>query len=216
MMRSIKLVAVGDGATGKTSLLLTYSANSFPVDYIPTVFDNYATNLMVGGSAIALNLWDTAGQEDYDRLRPLSYPQTDVFIVCFSVVTPSTLHNVAAKWLPELAHYCPAAPVLIVGTKADLRSDPRIIANSDAFAAKDRTKQQHELAGRNRAVTQEEIDGVVAQARKDGFNIIDYVECSALLSKNLDKVFSTAVNAAIEPFQGKGKKKHKKVRCSIM
>lgn len=70
-----------------------------------TSFDNYTASVMVDGRPISLGLWDTAGQEDYDRLRPLSYPQTDVFLICFSIVSPPSFDNVKAKVLSPLA--CP-------------------------------------------------------------------------------------------------------------
>lgn len=78
-------------------------------------FDNYSAPMVVDGISVSLGLWDTAGQEDYDRLRPLSYPQTDVFLICFSVASPSSFENVTSKWYPEIKHHCPDAPMILVG-----------------------------------------------------------------------------------------------------
>ena len=80
-----KLVIVGDGACGKTCLLIVFSKDQFPEVYVPTVFENYVADIEVDGKQVELALWDTAGQEDYDRLRPRSYLETDVILMCLSI-----------------------------------------------------------------------------------------------------------------------------------
>jgi len=92
-----KLVVVGDGGCGKTCLLIVYAENRFPEAYIPTVFENYVTQVQFDGKEIELALWDTAGQEEYDRLRPLSYPESDVILIVFSIDFPVSLGNVQDK-----------------------------------------------------------------------------------------------------------------------
>ena len=121
-MQSLKCVTVGDGAVGKTCMLMSYSMDAFPEDYVPTVFENYTAMCIVDGRPLSLDLWDTVGQEDYDRLRPLSYTCTDVFVVCYSVTSPSSLRNVKDKWIKEIRSHCPHAPIVLAGTKADLRN----------------------------------------------------------------------------------------------
>ena len=78
----------------------------------------------------------TAGQEDYDRLRPLSYPQTDVFLMCFSIVSPTSFSNVREKWYPEIAHHCPNTPIVLLGLKEDLREEGsnrgRVVSKAEA------------------------------------------------------------------------------------
>jgi Ras homolog gene family, member A len=92
-----KLVIVGDGACGKTCLLIVFSRGTFPDVYVPTVFENYVAEVDVDGKKVELALWDTAGQEDYDRLRPLSYPDSHVILICFAVDSPDSLDNVQEK-----------------------------------------------------------------------------------------------------------------------
>ena len=136
---SKKFVVVGDGGCGKTCLLISYSQDYFPEvrwpallfsitdqlqKYVPTVFENYITNKIhpPTGKIVELALWDTAGQEEYDRLRPLSYPETDLIFVCFAIDCPNSLENVMDKWYPEVTHFCPTTPIILVGLKSDLRN----------------------------------------------------------------------------------------------
>ncbi|CAH1123184.1 unnamed protein product [Ceutorhynchus assimilis] len=103
-------------------MLFSYSFNTFPI-YIPAIFENNSANVMVDDTPILLILWDTAGQEDYDRLRPLSYPKTDVFLICFSLVSAISYDNIKTKWFTEVKYHCPNTPIILVGTQQDLRED---------------------------------------------------------------------------------------------
>lgn len=189
VVATIKCVVVGDGAVGKTCLLISYTTNKFPSEYVPTVFDNYAVTVMIGDEPYTLGLFDTAGQEDYDRLRPLSYPQTDVFLVCFSVTSPASFENVREKWFPEVHHHCPGVPCLIVGTQTDLRDDQSV---------KDKLGKQ-----KMSPVRREDGERMAKE-----LGAVKYVECSALTQYKLKDVFDEAIVAALEP--PAPKKKHSK------
>ena len=198
-MESVKCVVVGDGAVGKTSLLITYTTNCFPGEYIPTVFDNYAANVLVDWKPVNLGLWDTAGQEEYDRLRPLSYPLTDVFLICFSIVSPASFNNVREKWYPEVDHYGSDTPIVLVGTKLDLRDDQDVRATLT-------TKKLKPITYSQGLQLMTEIDAV------------KYMECSSLTREGLEQVFEEAVRAAREKHEWRRsrKKKQKKKGCVIL
>jgi len=177
-MQAIKCVVVGDGAVGKTCMLMSFSNNTFPQEYVPTVFDNYNTAIMVDDTPYNLGLWDTAGQEEYDRLRALCYPQTDVFLICFSVISPSSFENIKLRWYPELQHHCPGTPCLLVGTKIDLRDDTLVIEG---------LKKQG-LA----PITKDQGENMCKEIRANS-----YVECSALTQKGLKTVFDEAARIVV-------------------
>ena len=175
-LTAIKVVILGDGSVGKTCMLISYTSNQFPGEYIPTIFDNYSANVMVDGVPCNIGLWDTAGQDDYDRLRPLSYPQTDVFLICFSVMSRNSFYNVSDKWVHEAADHCPKTPFVIVGLKTDLREDKREVEKMAEYRQKPvTTKEGEELAKKVGAVK--------------------YVECSAITQRGLKNVFDTAIRA---------------------
>lgn len=124
----------------------------------------------IGDEPYTLGLFDTAGQEDYDQLRPLSYPQTDVFLICFSVASPASFENVKEKWYPEVKHHCPDAPFLLVGTQVDLREVKTVI---------------EKLGDRQQAPVQK-ADG---ERMAKMIDAVKYVECSALTQYKLKDVF---------------------------
>ena len=119
------------------------------------------------------------GQEDHDHLRPLSYPQTDVFLVCFSVASHTSFENVKEKWFPEVHRHCPGVPRLIVGTQIDLRDDPYIIEKLHRQKQKLVTPELGECLARE-------------------LSAVKYVECSALTQRGVKNVFDE-VSALLYP-----------------
>merc|ERR1719385_702733 len=168
---AIKILACGDGAIGKTSLLLFYNEGKFPESYIPTIFENKTIEktVNIGGkeAEVSIDLWDTAGQEEFDKLRTLAYPGTDVFLLCFCVVEPISFKNLAQKWVPEIKHYEPDGLIVLVGTRSHLRAE--------------RPEEEQ--------VSLEEID-----AYKQKIGAVAYVEVSVKQRKDVDFVFETAIN----------------------
>jgi Ras-related C3 botulinum toxin substrate 1 len=193
-MTSIKCVVVGDNAVGKTCLITTLCINEFPRDYVPS-FYTMDVIVKVDGKYVAINFWDTAGHAEYDRVRPLSYPQTDMFLICFSIVDPSSFENVRAKWHPEVFQHCPGTPFILVGTKLDLCDDPEIFQQLAAKKQAPITYEQGKLMA-------EEIGAV------------KYIGCSALTRKGLKTVVDEVVRVGLYPPE-KSKDKSRRGNCLV-
>lgn len=165
-----KLVIIGDGACGKTSLLYVFTLGKFPEGYHPTVFENYVTDCRVDGVKVQLALWDTAGQEEYERLRPFSYSKANIVLIGFAINDPESLVNARTKWTEEVLRYCPDAPIILIGLKKDLMK-------TDAST---------------NMVTREEAEQVAKAigAKK-------YMECSALTGEGVDDVFELATRTSL-------------------
>ncbi|KAK1145270.1 RHO4 protein [Aspergillus melleus] len=181
---SKKFVVVGDGGCGKTCLLISYSQGYFPEKYVPTVFENYITQTIhrASGKTVELALWDTAGQEEYDRLRPLSYPETDLLFVCFAIDCPASLENVMDKWYPEVLHFCPTTPIILVGLKSDLRNKRTCIELLKTQGLTPVTPEQGQTVARRMNAS--------------------YVECSSKEMRGVDGVFQMAVDTVVNAEEG--------------
>ena len=144
-----------------------------------------------------LNFFDTGGGEDYHRLRPLSYPGTDIFLVCFSVAEPASFKNVKETWVPEIKHHCPNTPFILLGTKVDLRGDR---ATLDML-----TEKQREL------VSKEE-----GRRMAESLKAVKYLECSSLTREGVKNVFEEAIRQHPRyKEEMKGKELEKK-KCKIL
>jgi len=169
-----KLVIVGDGACGKTSLLCSFALGEFPKEYQPTIFENYVAEIRLDGKPVQLALWDTAGQEEYEGLRPLSYAKSHVILIAFAIDTPDSLENVTSKWIEEVRSICgPVIPIILVGCKSDLRPAQGHQDHLNYVTRAQAERVAHDIGAR------------------------DYKECSALRIEGVDDVFEAATRASM-------------------
>jgi len=152
--------------------------------YVPTVFENYVTDCRVDARNVQLALWDTAGQEDYERLRPLAYSKAHVILIGFSVDSPDSLENVKTKWAEEARERCPGVPLILVGLKKDLREDPEAIETMRKKSQRFTTAKQ-------------------GNDMKDEIGAKKYLECSSLTGDGVDDVFEASTRAALTTFDKK-------------
>ncbi|RHZ60149.1 hypothetical protein CDV55_105073 [Aspergillus turcosus] len=169
-----KMVLLGDGACGKTSALNVFTRGFFPTVYEPTVFENYVHDIFVDNVHMELSLWDTAGQEEFDRLRALSYEDTHVIMLCFSVDSPDSFENVASKWIDEIRENCPGVKLVLTALKCDLRKDEDLNDNPNAIT----------------------FEQGLAKAKEIG--AVKYLECSAVQNRGIRETFYEAAKVALD------------------
>ena len=165
--KELKLVAVGDGAVGKTSLLMVLNDKPFPERYVPTIFENYTQDVEIGGEPYKLHIWDTAGQDEYDRLRPLSYSGAHAILLCFALDSKQSFLNLTERWIGEVKHFCKDAKIILIGTKSDLRQ-----------------------SGNPNHVSDDEAQAFVQEQK-----CADFIPCSPKSGDGIDKVFPAAAKA---------------------
>ncbi|KIW67478.1 hypothetical protein PV04_06724 [Phialophora macrospora] len=191
-----KLVLLGDGACGKTSLLNVFTRGFFPTVYEPTVFENYVHDIFVDGIHMELSLWDTAGQEEFDRLRSLSYDDTQAIMLCFSVDNPGSLENVSTKWIAEINEHCPGVKIVLCALKCDLREEHEKEDDEENTAPPRPMIQYNEG---------------LEVARRIG--ALRYLECSAMRNRGVNEAFTEAARVALQVKPARSKEDSK---CSVM
>uniref|UniRef100_A0A3P9H864 Ras homolog family member V n=1 Tax=Oryzias latipes TaxID=8090 RepID=A0A3P9H864_ORYLA len=187
LREELSLMLVGDGAVGKTTMIISYIFNGFNSEYKQTAFDVFTGLIHVNGVPIRLKLIDSAGQDGFGHLCSLCFPHVDVFILCFSLVNPRSFANISSKWIPQIRAANRTSPVVLVGSQSDLCHNMGILIHLN-----------HQ---RTRPVSFEKAKRLAHRIRAHSF-----IECSALTQHNLKDVFDHAVYAAIEHKDSKSRK----------
>jgi Rho family protein len=182
-------------------------------DSEPTVFENYVHDIFIDNVHVELSLWDTAGQEEFDRLRSLSYDDTHAIMLCFSVDSPDSLENVESKWVGEIAENCPGVKLVLVALKCDLREVKKEDEDEDAA--------QEGEGGRRQMVDYKQGLAVAEKIKAlrylgEFVQILGYwmsvvvlmvcVECSAMKNRGVNEAFTEAARVALQVKNVKGDK----------
>ncbi|CAD8084809.1 unnamed protein product [Paramecium sonneborni] len=193
----IKLVVVGDGSVGKTCVLLSYTADNFLTEYVPTVFENYTKTLNIDGKEVDLSLWDTAGQETFTSLRTLAYENTDIFLIIYSVIDESSYENAKEKWYLELNEgKLKKVPKIFVGNKIDIRNT--LNQNHIQFEkAQQELKNYNALHKECSALTKEGLEDLFQEAARQGFK---YYQQQQLFASAKDQPISGNERSCCQTF----------------
>ncbi|KAG8821408.1 GTP-binding protein Rho1 [Serendipita sp. 399] len=187
-----KLVLVGNAGVGKTHLIMRIRTGEFPEYSNWAQRENIIEDVQVDGQNIEVAFWETAGQEDYDRLRPLTYPGTDVFLLCFSIDQPESLKIIQEKFHPEIIHFGPNVPYFLVGCKNDLRVESQTIR-------------------RLREANSEFVTKEAAEAVTKEIGAVMYCECSAKSGDGVSDLVETASRTALHVPRPK-----KRIKCVVI
>lgn len=163
------------------------------------------TDIFVDNVHIELSLWDTAGQEEFDRLRSLSYDDTHAIMLCFSVESKDSLENIESKWVGEIAENCPGVKLVLVALKCDLRENDDTAEDAEAVTAVDGQPVRKE---KKECITYQQGLEV---ARRIG--ALRYLECSAMRNRGVNEAFTEAARVALS-VKGVGGKDDSK--CVVM
>ncbi|KAI9325377.1 P-loop containing nucleoside triphosphate hydrolase protein [Zopfochytrium polystomum] len=175
-----KVVFVGDNNVGKSTLFIVFTRGQFPEVYVPTVMETTEVPVHLDErTSVLLSLWDV-GDDDYSRQRQHCYPDTDVFVLCFSVGCPESLDNVESQWFPEIRHYNPHTPILLVGCQKDLRDDPETLRDLARFGGQP-----------------VRYDEALYMAQRMGAT--RYIECSAMQNVGVADVFTAIGRQCVTP-----------------
>ncbi|XP_076075856.1 ras-related protein Rac2-like isoform X1 [Mytilus galloprovincialis] len=170
----IKCVVMGDIKVGKTSLIMSYAYNMFQEEDIPLVFD-FKTTVTENDKPVDLVLWDTCGNANYNKLRPVSLPDTDVFLLCFSLDDPDSFAFIEENCFPDIKRLCPNALILLVGTKKDLID---VCQNEQETRKKDTGNSYAYEHGINLA---------------ERIQAVKYIECSSKTGEGIKSVLQEAI-----------------------
>lgn len=166
-VKEVKIVVVGDGCCEKKPVLEVLNNRPYfeRCDY--SCWDNYSQDVNIDNIPYRFHIWDTAGQDEFDRIRPLSYSGADAILLCFSLDSKSSLYNLSEKWIGELNHHCPKAKIILIGTKSDLR-----------------------ITGNKNHITDQEANQFLTEN-----NCSAFIPCSAKTGEGINEIFPAVIKA---------------------
>ena len=172
--KGVRTIWIGDPESGKTSLLTSYTKNVFPQQYVPSLNENYTVqvnNFLYGGKERHINLNISTVTVDSTAMNGEEYePQSDVVVIVCAIDSPESFKTVEKDLIPKAKTQLPGKPVIIVGTKTDLRKDEGSIQRLAA-------KNEHPVT----------LKEGMKLAKRAG--IQNYVECSAKELGSVKAVF---------------------------